>query len=95
VALRLVCEREDVIRNFKPEAFWVFGAEVRKEVAPKDPFTLRLARIRGEKAEIKTPEQAEAVQKDLEGRSLRVRDIIRNDIITGQYRCCTFSPCPK
>lgn len=80
VALRLVCERESLIRNFKPEAFWIFGAEVRKEVDPKDPFTLRLARIRGEKAEVKTPEQAEQVQKDLEGRSLRVREIIRRDL---------------
>ena len=80
VALRLVCEREALIRNFKPEAFWVFGAEVRKEVDPRDAFTLRLARIRGEKAEVKTPEQAEQIQKELEGRSLRVRDIIRREL---------------
>ncbi len=80
VALRLVCEREEAIRNFIPEPFWLFGAEVRKEVAPRDPFALRLARIGGEKAEVKTPEKAEEVRKGLEGRSLRVRDIIKRDL---------------
>ena len=80
VALRLVCEREDAILNFKPEPFWLFGAEVRKEVEPRDPFALRLARIRGEKADVKTPEKADEIRKDLEGRRLRVKDIIRREI---------------
>jgi len=80
VALRLVCERETTIRNFKPEPFWLFGAEVRKGVDPRDPFAIRLARIRGEKADIKTPELAETVRKDLEGRSLRVKEIIKRDL---------------
>jgi DNA topoisomerase-1 len=80
VALRLVCEREDLIRGFKPEAFWIFGAEVKKRVDPREPFTLRLARIKGEKAEIKTVERAEEVQRDLEGKELRVSDVIRRDL---------------
>jgi DNA topoisomerase-1 len=80
VALRLVCEREDLIRNFKSESFWVFGAEVRKRIDPREPFTLRLARIGGEKAEIKTPERAEEVQRGLEGRELRVSDVIRREL---------------
>jgi DNA topoisomerase-1 len=80
VALRLVCEREDSIRCFKPEAFWIFGADVRKQIDPRDPFSIRLARIRGEKAEVKTAEQAEQIQKDLEGKSLRVKDVIRRDL---------------
>lgn len=80
VALRLVCEREEAIRNFTPEPFWLFGAEARKQEEPREPFSLRLARIRGEKADITTEAQAEAVKRDLEGRGLRVRDIIRREI---------------
>jgi DNA topoisomerase-1 len=80
VALRLVCEREAVIRNFKPEPFWIFGAEVRKVVEPRDPFAIRLARIRGQKADIRTPELALAVRQELEGKSLRVREIIRREL---------------
>lgn len=80
VALRLVCEREMTIRNFVPEPFWLFGAEVSKQSEPRDPFPIRLARIRGEKADIRTPERAEAVRTELQGRSLRVRDIIRREL---------------
>jgi DNA topoisomerase-1 len=80
VALRLVCEREDLIRNFKPEAFWIFGANVSKRIDPREPFAIRLARIRGEKAEIKTPEEAEAVLRDLEGREVQVSDVIRREL---------------
>ena len=85
VALRLVCERELAILGFKPEAYWVFGAEVRKQIDPKDPFTVRLARIKGEKAEVKSPEQAEQIAKDLETRSLRVRGIVRREINKRAY----------
>ncbi len=80
VALRLVCEREMAIRAFIPEPFWLFGAEVRKEVDPRDPFALRLARIKGAKADVKTPEQAESVRNELNGQQLRVKDIIRREL---------------
>jgi DNA topoisomerase-1 len=52
VALRLVCERERLIQAFKPEPYWVLGAVVRKQVAPVEPFTVKLVRIDGEKAEL-------------------------------------------
>jgi DNA topoisomerase I len=80
VALRLVCEREDEIRSFKPEAFWLMGARARKLVAPLDPFELRLARIGDEKADIRSAPQAEAIRSDLEGRSLRVAEIATREI---------------
>jgi len=51
VALRLVCEREQLIKDFNPEEYWVLGANVKKQVAPVDPFAVKLAKINGEKAE--------------------------------------------
>ena len=80
VALRLVCEREDAIRTFVSEPFWIFGAEVRKQTDPRDAFTVRLAKIGGEKADVRSAEQAEAVARDLEGRALRVRAVIPRQI---------------
>lgn len=80
VALRLVCEREMAIRAFVPEPFWLFGAEVRKVMEPRDPFALRLARIKGAKADVRTPELAEQVRNELQGRQLRVKDIIRREL---------------
>ncbi len=75
VALRLVCEREQEIRNFKPEPYWVFGAEVRKLVAPMDPFLVRLVKIDGEKAEIRSADAAARVEEDLRGCAMRVAEV--------------------
>ncbi|MFC1452489.1 type I DNA topoisomerase [Verrucomicrobiota bacterium] len=75
VALRLVCEREHEIRGFVPEAYWIMGAKVRKLLPPLDPFEIRLYRVDGEKAEVKTQEQADRIREDLDGRELVVDDI--------------------
>jgi DNA topoisomerase-1 len=80
VALRLVCEREREILNFKPEEYWILGAKVRKLIDPRDPFTITLARINGEKAVVKSSDQARAIHDDLEGRALRVAALVRREI---------------
>nr|HPJ57668.1 toprim domain-containing protein [Kiritimatiellia bacterium] len=53
VALRLVCEREKSIRDFQPVAYWVLGVRAAKQVEPRDPFTAVLAKLNGEKADVK------------------------------------------
>jgi DNA topoisomerase-1 len=75
VALRLVCEREDAIDAFTPEPYWVLGAVVRKLLAPLDPFSIKLARIDGEKAEVHDEALAAEVCKDLEGCKLCVKEL--------------------
>ena len=80
VALRLVCEREAAIENFQPEEFWLLGAKVRKQTVPVDPFEIRLARINDGKAEIKSGDQARAIQADLDGRTLRVAAVINREL---------------
>jgi len=83
VALRLLCEREKQILDFKPETYWVFGALVRKLITPLDPFQLKLAKIDGKKAEIKSRETAEKVRRELDGcgmkvKAVKVRTVKRN-----------------
>lgn len=80
VALRLVCERENEIRNFVPEEYWIIGATVRKLIVPLDPFNVKLVRVDGEKADVRTTVQAEQIRADLEGRSLRVAKIKTREI---------------
>jgi DNA topoisomerase-1 len=80
VALRLICEREQAIRAFTPEVYWLIGADVRKEVAPVDPFAVRLARIKGEKADIRSAEQADAIRADLDKRKLRVKGVAIKEV---------------
>ena len=80
VALRIVCEREKEIKAFNPEAFWIHGAMVRKQIAPLDPFPIKLVRIDGEKAEIKSEEASTGILGDLEGRPLKVHSIATKQI---------------
>jgi DNA topoisomerase-1 len=80
VALRLVCEREAAILKFTPEEFWLLGARVAKQVDPRDPFSVRLARINGEKPDIKNEEQTRALLADLEGRELVVASLAEKEI---------------
>jgi DNA topoisomerase-1 len=80
VALRLVCERENEIQGFTPEEYWVLGANVRKLINPRDPFAVKLAQINGEKAEIKSSEQAEKIRTELDAASLKVARIIEKEI---------------
>lgn len=75
VALRLVCEREKQIKAFVPEPFWIIGAMVRKVVVPLEPFKVKLSKIDGEKADIKSQELADKVAADLDGRQLKVAEI--------------------
>ena len=86
VALRLVCERERAIENFKPVPYWIIGAILRKQEVGAEDFVVRLAAIdgksagTGDKALIKTEEQAKAVLDDLEPRSMRVLKIRSREI---------------
>lgn len=80
VALRLVCEREDEIRAFVPEEYWLVGARVNKRVPPIDPFLIRLAKINGKDPEIKTGEQAASIRADLDTREIEVSAINDREI---------------
>jgi DNA topoisomerase-1 len=90
VALRLVVERENEITNFKPETYFTVGAEVRKQEDPLDPFTVKLARINNEPigikdrkllpGAVKTQEQLEGIQKELDNSPLKVSDVITKEV---------------
>ncbi len=80
VALRLVCEREREILGFTPESYWIMGALVRKLVVPLEPFNVKLTRIDGDKAEIKSEEDAARVVRELEGRSLKVEKVSTKEV---------------
>ena len=90
VALRLVVERENEIENFTPETYFSVAAQVRKQEAPLDPFMVKLARINGESVGIKdrkllsgavkTQEQLDAMQKELDASALKVSDVTTKEV---------------
>ena len=64
VAVRLVCEREEEIKAFKPEEYWSVDVTCRAKEPP--PFEARIWKLDGEKAEPKTSEEAHAIKAELE-----------------------------
>jgi len=80
VALRLVCEREKKIQAFVPETYWIFGAQVAKQVEPKTPFEVRLHKVDGKKGEIFDQELAEELLNDLDSCKLQVKTISTREV---------------
>ena len=80
VALRLVCEREKAIREFQPVPYWVLGVKAAKLVDPRAPFTAALARLNGEKADVKDEALARRLVDELKRRHLRVADVVLKEV---------------
>ncbi len=64
VALLLVCEREEKIRDFVPEEYWDFAADF---AAGSDQFSTKMHKIDGNKFLISNGEDAEKVMRALRG----------------------------
>ena len=63
VAVRLICERQKEIDDFKPEEYWSLEADFRHG---NSVFTAKLAKIAGKKAEIPDEARMNDVLKSLE-----------------------------
>lgn len=64
VALRLIVEREREIQKFIPEEYWLIKAIFANSA--KDEFPALLIKIDGKEKEIKTGDETQKIQKDLE-----------------------------
>ncbi len=63
VAVRLIVEREDEIRQFVPREYWTLDALLAAKLPPK--FKARLLRLDGKKPELKDEAAAKAVEAEL------------------------------
>jgi DNA topoisomerase I len=74
VALRLICEREDEIRAFKPVEYWTIAADL---LTPKhEKFQAKLARVDGKKAEVGNEKDAKTIVANLEkAKTLTLTDL--------------------
>ena len=74
VALRLLVERQREIDAFKPETYYLLGVEARKPGEEKT-FAAKLARLDGEKPDIRDRDAANRTLLDLAGAALVVKDL--------------------
>ena len=73
VALRLIVEREEERRAFKPEEYWLFKATLAGDTPP--PFRANLAEVNGKKAAITTREEADALAEAMRGQDFIVQAV--------------------
>ncbi|RME76240.1 MAG: type I DNA topoisomerase [Chloroflexi bacterium] len=81
VALRLVVEREQEIEDFVPEEYWSIEADLRRAADADDSgaFRARLARIRGEKVDLKNEADTRAIVAELEKSTYVVEEVKRGE----------------
>ena len=75
VALRLLVERQREIEAFKPETYFLMGVEAKKRGAGGAKFAARLARLDGEKPNVRDRQTADTTLLDLADAELEVVDL--------------------
>ena len=77
VALRIVCEREREILDFKPREYWSIILEL--EGSQKPQFEAKLFKIDGNKAEVANKAEADQILKGLEGAKPVLENIVKKE----------------
>ena len=76
VALRLIVEREEGIRGFKPQEYWTIEAQCE---AQGKEFTARLHKIAGKKPELHSRDAALAVVAEVKGQPFVASEVTRKE----------------
>lgn len=87
VAVKLICEREMEIRNFKPKEYWSIDGIFTKLSGNTKPFNAKLFKINedtlkfnGEKPCIENIEHAHKILEELKNNKFRISDIQVKDV---------------
>jgi DNA topoisomerase-1 len=76
VAVRIIVEREEEIKRFKPQEYWDIEAELkRKADSEKEKFKAKLSKYKGKDIEIHTKEESERIVAALEKAHYVVGDV--------------------
>jgi len=76
VTVRLICDREEEIKNFVEEEYWNLQADLD---TGKGNIIAKLAKIKNKKADIHNQEEMDAVLSDLKGKNYVVSDIRKRE----------------
>lgn len=77
VAVRLITEREQEIKEFVPEEFWSIAGEF--ETARQEKFLAKLATLNKKKIEPKSEAEAKAIEADLKKQKFRVGEVKKKE----------------
>jgi DNA topoisomerase-1 len=77
VAMKMIVDREEEITAFKPVEYWSFAAKLDNNVPP--PFTAKLTKVGGKKAEVGNEEDARKIEAALKSGSYVVEQVARKE----------------
>ncbi len=77
VALRLLVEREREIEAFRPEEYWSITAMLEGSIPPA--FAARLWKVKDEKVEIKTADEANGILQRLEEKTFSIAGVEKKE----------------
>ncbi|GAC1428388.1 MAG: type I DNA topoisomerase [Thermoanaerobaculia bacterium] len=77
VAMKMIVDREEEIKAFKPEEYWTFAAKLEAGVPP--PFIARLTKVEGKKADVPNEELARRIESELNSGEYTVTTVTRKE----------------
>lgn len=78
VALRMIVDRENEIRNFVSEEYWIMDSIFNKKDT-KEEFFSKLALINGKKAQINNKEESDKIIEELKKNAFIVKDVKKGE----------------
>lgn len=81
-AVRIVVDRENEIRKFKPDEYWSIEANLAKTNGKKEQFIAKLSKIEGKavkKLGVKSKKQAAEIKSNLEKSEYKVLDVKKTE----------------
>jgi DNA topoisomerase-1 len=81
VALRLIVEREEEIKNFKPEEYWTISALFKSKEGDFEAILEQINENKLEKLEIKNEKQALEIKNDLEKSEFIIESVLAKKTI--------------
>ena len=76
VAVKLIIDRENEIKNFKPEEYWSITGQFTYE---KKPFEAKFYGVNGKKAELKSEDDVKAILNELKGDQFTIQEVKKRE----------------
>src|SRR5262250_2623315 len=77
VALRMIVERENEIKAFKPEEYWSIIAKLEGHLPPQ--FEARLVKVMGKAAEVKNQQEADRILSAVKASDFLVESVVTKE----------------
>ncbi|MCE7794616.1 type I DNA topoisomerase [Salipaludibacillus sp. CUR1] len=76
VAVKMIIDRENEIKAFKPEEYWSVTAKMKKD---DQPFEAKFMSVNGKKTDLKTKEDVDQVLKQIKGQTFEIDKVKKTE----------------